>query len=79
MTMLATMTFIKGALDPTLAMAGMAVACAPDMENLPPLLTSLTKALVLASVDTDAVRAFAQDLEKSCLSLDTDEFWKSNF
>jgi hypothetical protein len=79
MSMLATMTFLKGALDSTLSMAGMALASCPDIKEAPSSLTALSKALVLASVDVDAVRRHAYDLEKSCLSLDTDEFWKLNF
>lgn len=80
MGMISTMTFMKGALDASLDMAGYALSNCPDINNAPQPLAVMAKALVVASTgNTLRTREIAYNFEKSCLSLDTDEFWKDNF
>ena len=80
MAMVATMTFMKGALDASLEMAGKALSNCPDISDAPSALNAISKALVVASTgDMLRTREIAYSLKKSCLSLDNDEFWKANF
>lgn len=80
MGMISTMTFMKGALDASLDMAGNALSNCPDINNVPQPLAVMAKALVIASTGNMLrTREIAYNFEKSCLSLDTDEFWKANF